>query len=241
MIWSVDFDDESGGGIGLEEPNHYKSPESATIIPMLHTTISRGQTFTVNPVASTDVVKLPNKRNQNTPQGPGATSCQQCSFFRLLTSTCCGSDGSVGCHDSAKSSYANRYAPLPAGYTPNQSFRDSNSNTIPACQPLLRGTIVPRGITFTQPFTIPAGMPLREGKGQEPSARFFPQLQQDLEEAAAAVDAHGRCAHQVLLPYSFPVSASASGCPNPLPCHALIPPPHAHPAPGMVELWSSSC
>lgn len=55
MIWSIDFDDEMGGGIGLPNPNGYKSPESATVIPMAHTTVPRGQTFIIDQVASTDI------------------------------------------------------------------------------------------------------------------------------------------------------------------------------------------
>ena len=76
--------------------NNKTSPESATVIPMAHITVPRGQTFTLNPGAATDLPRLPHDGNQNTLQGPGADKCQQCSFFRLITSTCCGIGGSVG-------------------------------------------------------------------------------------------------------------------------------------------------
>ncbi|KAH3998458.1 hypothetical protein HBI56_205010 [Parastagonospora nodorum] len=135
MIWSVDFDDETG--VGLGSANGFKSPESATVIPMAHTTVPRGQTFTINPGAATDVPRLPNGGTQNTPQGP--EKCQQCSFFRLITSTCCGTGGSVGNPIAIQPNVPTPMdIPLPAGFTPDQSFRDSSGNVIPANQPLPR-------------------------------------------------------------------------------------------------------
>jgi chitinase len=123
MIWSIDFDDETGGCIGLDSPNNFKSPESATIIPMPHTTVAAGQTFTLGSGASTDVPHLPNGGNQNNPQGPGADKCSQCSFFRRITSTCCGTGGSVGNPILIPAGVPTPMdIPLPAGFTPNQSF-----------------------------------------------------------------------------------------------------------------------
>lgn len=166
MIWSIDFDDETG--IGLENPNGYKSPESATVIPMAHTTVPRGQTFTVGPGASSDIPKLPNDGNQNTPQGPGASSCQQCSFFRLITSTCCGTGGSVGNPITIPAGVPTPMdIPLPAGFIPNQAFTDPYGNIIPANQPLPKETTIPKGTTFTQLFLIPSGISLREGEGDD--------------------------------------------------------------------------
>ncbi|KAK1566167.1 glycoside hydrolase superfamily [Colletotrichum navitas] len=76
MIWSIDFDARTGGG---GEANEYQSPESASIIPMAHTTVEPGATFTLG-----DIVGLPLDGSQNSPLGPEKTS------------TCCGTEGSVG-------------------------------------------------------------------------------------------------------------------------------------------------
>ena len=169
MIWSIDFDDETGVGLGAA--NDYKSPESATIIPMAHTTVPSGGTFTLNSGAATDVPRLPNSGNQNSPQGPGAANCQQCSFFRLITSTCCGTGGSVGNSVLIPAGVATPMdIPLPAGFTPPQSFVDADGITVPANQPLPRETIIPRGTVFTQPFVIGPGSPLREGEGDDQSS-----------------------------------------------------------------------
>lgn len=122
MIWSIDFDDETG--VGLGDANNYKSPESATIIPMAHTTVPGGQTFTLNSGAATDVPRLPNGGNQNLPQGSGRTKCEQCSFFHLITSTCCGTGGYVGNPVLIPAGIATPMAiPLPAGFTPPNHSR----------------------------------------------------------------------------------------------------------------------
>lgn len=164
MIWSIDFDDETGFGVG--DGNGYVSPESATIIPMGHTTVPAGQTFTVGNGAATDIPRLPNGGNQNTPQGP--SNCQQCSFFRLITSTCCGKGGSVGNPVLIPAGVATPMnIPLPPGFIPPQSFRDPDGNVIPANQPLPRETIIPQGTVFTQPFVIGPGSSLRQGEGDD--------------------------------------------------------------------------
>ncbi|OHF03265.1 hypothetical protein CORC01_01318 [Colletotrichum orchidophilum] len=67
-IWSIDFGAETGGGGAL---NEYISPESATIIPMAHTTIAKGATFTLGPGATTDIPRLPKGGYQNTPKSAG--------------------------------------------------------------------------------------------------------------------------------------------------------------------------
>jgi chitinase len=164
MIWSIDFDDETG--IGLVDGNDYKSPESATVIPMAHTTVPAGQTFTLGSGAATDIPRLPAGGNQNTPQGP--PSCEQCSFFRLITSTCCGNGGSVGNPVLIPAGIATPMdIPLPAGFTPPQSFTDPSGIVVPANQPLPRETIIPQGTVFTQPFVIAPGASLRQGEGDD--------------------------------------------------------------------------
>lgn len=142
MIWSIDFDDETG--VGLGDANGYKSPESATIIPMVHTTAPRGGTFTLDSGAATDVPRLPNSGNQNSLQGPGAEKCEQCSFFLLITSTCCGTGGSVGNPVLIPANVPTPMdIPLPAGFTPPQSFKDSSGNTVPTNEPLPKETVIP--------------------------------------------------------------------------------------------------
>ncbi|PVI00005.1 glycoside hydrolase family 18 protein [Periconia macrospinosa] len=169
MIWSIDFDDEHG--IGLGDPNNHKSPESATVIPMAHTTVPRGETFTLNPGAATDIPRLPNGGDQNSPQGPGAEKCEQCSFFRLITSTCCGSGGSVGNPVLIPAGVPTPMdIPLPAGFIPSESFKGRDGNTIPANQPLPREVIIPQGTVFSQPFVIGSGTSLREGEGDDQSS-----------------------------------------------------------------------
>ncbi|OAK98905.1 hypothetical protein IQ06DRAFT_356896 [Phaeosphaeriaceae sp. SRC1lsM3a] len=171
MIWSIDFDDETGGGIGLDTPNNFRSPESATIIPMSHTTVPAGQTFTLGSGASTDIPRLPNGGSQNSPQGPGADKCSQCSFFRRITSTCCGTGGSVANPILIPAGVPTPMdIPLPAGFTPNQSFQDASGNTVPANKPLPQETILPQGTIFTQPFLIAPGTTLREGEGDDQSS-----------------------------------------------------------------------
>ncbi|KAF2271257.1 glycoside hydrolase [Westerdykella ornata] len=168
MIWSIDFDDKTGGGIGLDDPNGYNSPESATIIPMSHTTVPAGQTFTVGGGAATDLPRLPNGGNQNIPSGPGPEKCGQCSFFRRITSTCCGTGGSVGNPILIPAGVPTPMdIPLPPAFAPNQSFTDSNGTLIPANQALPRETIIPRNTVFTQPFIIGPGTPLREGESDD--------------------------------------------------------------------------
>ncbi|KAJ9653598.1 hypothetical protein H2201_009128 [Coniosporium apollinis] len=163
MIWSVDFDASVGGG---DSANGYISPESATVIPMPHTTVQPGATFTVNSPASTDVVNLPAAGQQNTPQGP--ESCGRCSFFRLITSTCCGIGGSIGNPiEIAAGIPLPMDIVLPAGFVPNQPFRSSDGTNIPAGIALPKETTIPRGTVFQSPFTIPAGQSLRNGEGDD--------------------------------------------------------------------------
>lgn len=159
MIWSIDFDAETGGG---GPANIYKSPENATIIPMAHTTVPPGSTYTLDTTAATDVVGLPNDGNQNTPKGPGAEKCGSCGFFRLISSTCCGVGGSLG---NPIVIPANTPVPmdiiLPAGFVPNQDFSDRNGQNHPGGTRLPSDTILPIGAIFPIPFIIPAGQPLR--------------------------------------------------------------------------------
>ena len=77
MILSVVFDDETG--IGLESGNSFKFPESAIVIPMAHTRVPAGQTFTLDNGAATDIPRLPAAGNQTSLPGP--PNYQQCSFF----------------------------------------------------------------------------------------------------------------------------------------------------------------
>lgn len=165
MIWSIDFDPETGGGEG---PNENVSPESATVIPMAHTTVPRGSTFTLGLGAATDLPALPHDGNQNTPKGPGEAKCSSCSFFRLITSTCCGTGGSLGNPILISPGLPLPMdIPLPSGFIPNQPFIDRDGNSVPSGVPLPKETVIPRGTSFPSPFTIPAGQPFREGEGDD--------------------------------------------------------------------------
>ncbi|KAF6841708.1 hypothetical protein CPLU01_00380 [Colletotrichum plurivorum] len=165
MIWSIDFDAETGGG-GAE--NEYASPESATIIPMAHTTVAPGATFTLGQGAATDVVRLPKGGDQNTPSGPGPDNCGSCGFFRLITSTCCGVNGSVGNPIEIPAGVpVPMDIPLPGGFVPNQPFTDADGKTIPANQPLPKETVLPRGTSFPSPFLIEPDKPLRVGENDD--------------------------------------------------------------------------
>lgn len=165
MIWSIDFDAETGGG-GAE--NEFISPESATVIPMAHTTVAPGATFTLDQGAATDVVKLPKGGEQNTPNGPGPENCGSCGFFRLITSTCCGVGGSVGNPIEIPAGVPVPLdIPLPSGFVPNQPFTDADGKTIPANQPLPKETILPRGTSFPSPFLIEPDQPLRVGENDD--------------------------------------------------------------------------
>ncbi|KAF1814690.1 hypothetical protein P152DRAFT_512062 [Eremomyces bilateralis CBS 781.70] len=163
--WSIDFDPETGGG-GAANP--YRSPDMATVIPLPHTTVPAGATLTVDSGVSTDVISLSYDGNQNIPQGPGSNTCQRCSFFRLITSTCCGDGGSIG---NPIELPANIPIPLdiilPAGFVPNQPFVATDGSTATAGSPLPRELTIPKGTVFSSPFIIPPGQPLREGEDDD--------------------------------------------------------------------------
>lgn len=166
MIWSIDFDDKTG--LGLGDANEYKSPQSATVIPMAHTTVPRGQTFTLGPGVATDILRLPNGGNQNSPVGPGASKCEEYSFFRLITSTCYGTGGSVGNPIIIPAQVLTPMdIPLLPGFIPPQSFTDRDSASVLANVPLPRETIIPESTIFTQPFLIASGFSLREGEDKD--------------------------------------------------------------------------
>jgi chitinase len=163
MYWSVDFD-ANYGGKGLY--NGYKSPESATVIPMAHTTVPPKATFTVDAGAGSDILKLPNGGNQNQPQGPA--KCSKCSFFRLITSTCCGNGGSVGNPIMIPAGVPFPIdVPLPPGFVPNQDVRAASGERFAAGLPLHVEVSIQRGTKFPLGFLIPAGVVLREGEGDD--------------------------------------------------------------------------
>lgn len=63
----------AGGGPG--KGVKYRSPISATVIPLPATTVPRGSTFTMDRPAASNVNGLPNDGNQNQPSGPGRAKC----------------------------------------------------------------------------------------------------------------------------------------------------------------------
>lgn len=143
----------------------HTSPESATVIPLPHTTVPAKSTFTINVPAAADIVPLPYNGDQNIPKGPGQGRCSQCSFFRLITSTCCGTGASIGNPlVIPPGNPVPRDIELPAGFVPPQPFADQDGVVHPARKPLTSEAILPLGTVFLEPFVIPAGQPLRGGE-----------------------------------------------------------------------------
>jgi hypothetical protein len=152
------YDVEDKGGSHI-------SPESATVIPLPFTTVPAKSTFTINEPVASNIAPLPYDGNQNSPEGPGRGRCTECSFFRLITSTCCGTGGSLGnpiVIPAAEPVPLN--IELPAGFVPGESFSDINGVTHPAGEPLTSEATIPWGFVFLRPFVIPAGQPLRGGE-----------------------------------------------------------------------------
>lgn len=121
--------------------------------------------MTISAVLEADITGLPNSGNQNNGVGPGGDICPQCYFFRRLTSTCCGTGGSIG---NPIVIAARVQTPmdikLPAGFTPNQRFLDSKGKPHAAGVPLTDDTTLPIGSVFANPFLIPTGQPLYAGE-----------------------------------------------------------------------------
>ncbi|KAH7359750.1 hypothetical protein BKA66DRAFT_515085 [Pyrenochaeta sp. MPI-SDFR-AT-0127] len=139
---SIDFDDETGGGISLDNPNMYKSLESATIIPLSHTIVPASQKFTLGSGAATNMPRLLNGGNQNNPSGS------------------VGNPILVPANVPTPMDY-----PLPVGLVPNQPFKYPNGKAISANQTLPQETVITQGAVFTLLFLIGTGSPLYEGEG----------------------------------------------------------------------------
>ncbi|CEJ92799.1 hypothetical protein VHEMI08429 [[Torrubiella] hemipterigena] len=126
------YDDKPSG------KGQHISPEMATVIPMAHTTVAPKATFTVSEAAVMDIVQLHFDGNQNNAPGPGDDVCPACSFFRLITSTCCGIGGSIGNPVVFPADVAVPLdIPLPAGFTPPLPFKSTKGDNVPAGKPCL--------------------------------------------------------------------------------------------------------
>ncbi|KAF1817732.1 glycoside hydrolase family 55 protein [Dissoconium aciculare CBS 342.82] len=147
----------------------HQSPFSATVIPLPHTTVPPRSTLTLSEPIQSDIVQLPYNGNQNDAPGPGVSSCSACSFFRLITSTCCGTGGSLG-NPLLIPKGVTTYIPieLPAGFVPGQAFVGQDGVTYPKGVALPRNVIIPVGTTFANGFTIPAGQALASGEDNGP-------------------------------------------------------------------------
>lgn len=66
--------------------------------------------------------------------------------------------------------------PLPAGLIPSQPLLAYDSKVIPANSPLNTETILPRGMTFSNPFIIAARQPLRNGGDDQSEWQCRPHL-----------------------------------------------------------------
>ncbi|KAK5994507.1 Killer toxin subunits alpha/beta-like protein [Cladobotryum mycophilum] len=162
------FADERCLGGGGGDANKYISPNSATIIPMAHTTVAPGATLTIKGDVATDVAGLPHDGNRNSPKGPGPDKCGSCSFFRHITSTCCGTGGSIGSPIEIPAGVPLPMdLPFPSDFIPPLPFTDSDSNLIPANQPLPKEVAIPKGTIFPSSFVVPPGQPLREGEDDD--------------------------------------------------------------------------
>jgi hypothetical protein len=149
----------------------HQSPISATVIPLAHTTVAPHATLTLSAPVQSDAHGLQYNGNQNNAPGPGPNDCEKCSFFRLISSTCCGSGGSLG-NPIAIPSDVDTYLPieLPAGFVPNQAFIGEDGMSHPKGIALPSPATIPVGTTFSSPFIIPGGQPLAQGEDSEPGS-----------------------------------------------------------------------
>ncbi|KAM0279315.1 hypothetical protein ACHAQH_004662 [Verticillium albo-atrum] len=149
----------------------YRSPVSATVIPLSAKTVPKGTTLTIDRPVASNVVALPNDGNQNQPKGPGASKCNKCDLARAMSSTCCGSGGSLG-------NPINVPIPRPfllhPGFVPNQPIVDQFGKEWPAGAPLPQEVEVPPGTTFVFPLIVPGGLPF--------SDKFTPEENKDSDD-----------------------------------------------------------
>lgn len=130
--------------------------------------------MTISAILRADITGLPKSGSQNNGPGPGGDICPQCCFFRRLTSTCCGTGGSIGNPiEIAAGIQTPMDISLPAGFTPNQRFLDGKGNAHAAGVALAEDTILPIGFLFAKPFVIPAGQALCAGEDIDESLTWI--------------------------------------------------------------------
>ncbi|KAH8895965.1 pectin lyase-like protein [Thozetella sp. PMI_491] len=160
MAWLGSAGGGSNSGSGGVK---YRSPISATVIPLSATTVPKGSTFTMDRPAASEVVSLPNDGNQNQPKGPGGSKCGTCDLARAISSTCCGTGGSLGNPLLVPAGVpVPRPFLLPPGFVPNQPVTDKTGYQWPAGKPVPNEVEVPTGTTFPFPFVVPAGLPFSD-------------------------------------------------------------------------------
>jgi hypothetical protein len=157
---------EAGGDLGGESTgnNRHITPDNVSIVPLPCTTVPPSQTFTMSAECTSGILALPTAGTQNSPPGPSQCD-EECDIFRLLSQTCCGSNGTL----------ANPILippllpvplpiPLPIGFIPNVAFSvpanpedisdTEDSQTIPCCVPLVVPVVIPAGFV---PLSIADG------------------------------------------------------------------------------------
>ncbi|EEY19831.1 glucan 1,3-beta-glucosidase [Verticillium alfalfae VaMs.102] len=156
----------------------YRSPISATVIPLSATTVPKGATLTIDRPVASNVVSLPKDGNQNQPKGPGASKCNTCDLARAISSTCCGTGGSLGNPINVPAGVPiPRPFLLPPGFVPNQPIVDTAGKEWQAGVPLTQEVEVPAGTVFTFPLIVPAGLPF--------SDKYTPEENQDDDDSGA--------------------------------------------------------
>ncbi|KAG7117994.1 Glucan 1 like protein [Verticillium longisporum] len=156
----------------------YRSPVSATVIPLSATTVPKGATLTIDRPVASNVVSLPKDGNQNQPKGPGASKCNTCDLARAISSTCCGTGGSLGNPINVPAGVPiPRPFLLPPGFVPNQPIVDTSGKEWQAGVPLTQEVEVPAGTVFTFPLIVPAGLPF--------SDKYTPEENQDDDDSGA--------------------------------------------------------
>ncbi|KAL2822638.1 pectate lyase superfamily protein-domain-containing protein [Aspergillus granulosus] len=152
---------EGGGDLGGDAAGNSRhvTPDNVSIVPLPCTTVAPSATFTMSAECTSGILALPTAGTQNSPPGPSECE-EECDIFRLLSQTCCGSDGTL----------ANPILippllplplpiPLPIGFIPNVPFSipinpelagddsdgDDGTQTIPCCVPLAAPLVIPAG------------------------------------------------------------------------------------------------
>ncbi|RJE26608.1 hypothetical protein PHISCL_01022 [Aspergillus sclerotialis] len=88
---------EIGGLDNVKGDSH--TPANVSIVSLPCTSVAASSTFTMSAACTAGILQLPtsgpNASMHNDPPGTPKTCHEVCDFWRLITGTCCGSDGSI--------------------------------------------------------------------------------------------------------------------------------------------------